>query len=125
MVGMIYDIKYRLRAIEYWDEGHSKKETAEVFKVDPSTLYRWKSRLKETDKLEPKKGIQPWRKIDHSKLLEILSERPDAYLREIAEEFGCSDVAVFKALKRLKISRKKSHSLQTVFYSSFGLKLVI
>ena len=109
---MIYDEKYRLRAIEYWDEGHSKKETAEVFKVDPSTLHRWKSRLKETGSLETKKGIQPWKKIDPSKLMELLAERPDAYLKEIAEEFGCSDVAVIKAFKRLKITRKKNRNLQ-------------
>ena len=107
---MNYDIKYRLRAIEYWDEGHSKKETAEVFKVNLSTLYRWKSRLKETGKLESKKGIQPWRKIDPSKLMKILDERPDAYLKELSAEFDCSEVAIFKALKRLKISRKKNHS---------------
>ena len=107
---MKYDIKYRRRALDYWGEGHSKKETAEVFKVDPSTLHRWKSRLNETGKLEPKKVIQPWRKIDPERLMEILAERPDAYLKEIAEEFGCSDVAILKALRRLKISRKKNHT---------------
>jgi len=109
---MKYDINYRRRAIEYWCEGHSKKETAEVFKVDLSTLYRWKSRLNETGKLESKESIQPWRKIDPARLMEILAERPDAYLKEIAREFGCSDVAVLKALRRLKITRKKNHSIQ-------------
>jgi hypothetical protein len=29
-------------------------------------------------------------------------------LKEIAQEFGCSDVAISKVLKRLKISRKKT-----------------
>jgi hypothetical protein len=33
--------------------------------------------------------------------------RPDAYLKETGEAFGCSGTAVFKALKRLKITRKK------------------
>jgi transposase len=109
---MSYDIKYRQRAIEYWEAGHSKTETASVFKVGTTTLQTWKSQLKETGTLEPKKRSATWRKIDPEKLKEILERQPDAYLKEIAKEFGCSDVAVLKALRRLKISRKKNRSLQ-------------
>ena len=108
---MSYDIKFRQRAIEYWNAGHSKQETAEVFKVDPSTLQKWKSRLKETGTLEPKQRRETWRKIDPAKLETFIAENPDAYLREIADAFACSDVAVMKALRRLKISRKKNDSL--------------
>ena len=64
---MNYNKSYRERAVEYWDAGHSKKETAEVFKVDPSTLYRRKSRLKENGTLEPMKRKETWRKIDPEK----------------------------------------------------------
>ena len=35
------------------------------------------------------------------------NEHPDAYLKEIGEVFGCSDVAVLYAFKRLGITRKK------------------
>ncbi|MFV0414304.1 MAG: helix-turn-helix domain-containing protein, partial [Oscillospiraceae bacterium] len=45
---MSYDIKFRRSAIEYWNEGHSKRATAKVFKVSPTTLQEWKSQLKET-----------------------------------------------------------------------------
>lgn len=109
---MSYDIKYRLRAIEYWNDGHSKKETAEVFKVSHFTLQKWKSQLKETGNLETKKRRETWRKIEPARLKEYLKQHPDAYLKEIAEEFGCSDVAILKALRRLKISRKKNYPLQ-------------
>jgi len=109
---MSYDIKYRHRAMEYWEDGHSKRETAEVFKVSTSTLQSWKSKLNETGTLEIKKRGETWRKINPAKLKEFLKQHPDAYLREIAEEFGCSDVAILKALRRLKISRKKNYSLQ-------------
>ena len=109
---MSYDIKFRQRVIDYMSEGHSYKLTAEVFKVNPSTLLKWKSKLKETGKLEPKKRRKTWRKIDPDRLAKHLKEHPDAYLKEIAEEFGCSEVAIFKALKRLKISRKKNYHLQ-------------
>lgn len=109
---MSYDIKFRRRAIDYWDEGHSKRVTAKVFKVSASTLQKWKSQLKETGKLEPKKRRETWRKIEPVKLIEYVKQNSDAYLREIAKEFCCTDVAILKALRRLKISRKKNYPLQ-------------
>ena len=35
---MSYDIKLRRRAIEYWKDGHTKLETAAVFKINADTL---------------------------------------------------------------------------------------
>jgi transposase len=107
-----YDIKFRRRAIEYWNEGHSQIATAEVFSVSPRTLQAWKNQPRETGKLEPKKRRETWKEVDPDRLIKYLEEHPDAYLREIAEEFICSEVAIFKALKRLKISRKKNYCLQ-------------
>lgn len=109
---MSYDTKYRHRAIEYWNEGHSKKETAEVFKVSHFTLQKWKSQLKETGNLESKKRKVSWRKIDPAKLKKYLGQHPDAYLKEMAEVFDCTDVAILKALRRLKITRKKNDPIQ-------------
>lgn len=105
---MSYDAKFRHRAIEYWNDGHTKIETAKVFKVHPDTLQKWKNQLKETGKLEPKTRRETWRKINPTRLKEYLKQHPDAYLKEMAKEFGCSDVAIIKALRRLKISRKKN-----------------
>jgi len=109
---MSYDVKYRRRAVEYWADGHSKRVTAKVFNVSPTTLQSWKNQLKETGKLEPKPHGERRRKIDPDRLKDYLKKHPDAFLKEMAEEFGCSDVAILKALKRLKISRKKNHHFQ-------------
>ena len=109
---MSYDKKYRRLTIEYWNDGHSKSETSAVFKVGTTTLQRWKSQLNETGNLEPKKRKETWRKIDPQKLKEYLGQNPDAYLREIAKEFDCSENSIFKALRRLKISRKKNYPVQ-------------
>lgn len=109
---MSYDIKFRRRAIEYWNDGHSKRATAEIFKVSTTTLQKWKSQLKETGKLEPKKRRETWRKIEPERLKEYLKQYPDAYLKEIAKEFDCTDVAVILALRRLRISRKKNYPVQ-------------
>ena len=94
--------------MDYWNEGHSKRATAKVLKVSASTLQKWKSQLKDTGGLEPKKRREAWRKIEPAKLIEYLKHNPDAYLKEIGEAFCCSDVAVLYALRRLKISRKKT-----------------
>jgi len=108
---MSYDEKYRRRALEYSADVDSMKEAAEVFKVNVSTLYKWKSQLKETGTLAPKKRMETYRKIDPEKLKRYNAEHPDAYLEETATEFGCTEAAVRKAFKRLGITRKKNHNL--------------
>ena len=108
---MAYDIKFRSRALDYLSEGHTHRETAAVFGISTYTLSKWKSQLKETGTLAPKKRKETWRKIDPERLQKYNEEHADAYLREIAEEFGCSDVALTKAFRRLKISRKKNHNI--------------
>jgi transposase len=105
---MAYDNKYRLRALDYWGEGNSIRKTAEVFKVSTSTLQQWKSLLKETGTVERKELKRTWKKIDPERLKKYIEDHPDAYLREIAAEFNCTNHAVEKALARLKISRKKN-----------------
>jgi len=109
---MSYDIKYRRRAIEYWDEGHTKKETAAVFGIGTSTLQTWKSQLKKTGTLAPKKRRETWRKIDPEKLRMYVEEHPDAFQKELADIFGVRLYAIQKALKRLKITRKKNYPIQ-------------
>ena len=37
-----------------------------------------------------------------------MAEKPDAYLSELAKLFNCTDSAVFYALRRWKITRKKT-----------------
>ena len=92
-------------------EGHTQKETAATFGVSTSTLWEWKSKLNETGDLSPKERVGKWRKIDPDKLLEYITEHPDAYQHEIAEVFGVRLFAIQNALKRLKITRKKNHTI--------------
>lgn len=108
----MYDIKYRHRAIEYWNDGHSKKEAAKVFNVGTTTLQLWKNQLSESGNLASKKRMETWRKIDPQKLKVYIEQHSDAYLREIAKEFSCSENSVYKALLRLKLPRKKNRSVQ-------------
>lgn len=63
--------------------------------------------MKEKGDLNAKKPNRSFKKIDPDKLKEYVEQHPDAYQKEIAREFGCAQSAVQKALKRLKIKRKK------------------
>ena len=89
-------------------EGHSYRETAVTFKVSITTLQKWKSQLKESGTLEPKKRRETLRKIDPEKLRKYVEENPDAYQYEIAEAFSVRLFAMRRALKRLKITCKKT-----------------
>ena len=44
-------------------------------------------------------------------LEEYIKENTDAYLKEIAEEFNCTKMAVSKALKRNGVTRKKDEKI--------------
>ena len=109
---MSYDIKYRQRVVDYLGEGHTEKEASAVFKVSTATLWKWKSQLKETGTLAPKKRKETWRKIDPEKLRDYVAKYPDSYQHEIAAAFGVRLYAIQKALKRLKITRKKNGPIQ-------------
>ena len=107
---MSYPEKYKKRTIEYRQEGHTLEETKKTFKVSVSTLLKWEKQLKEEGNLKSKTPIRTWKKIDPEKLRAYVAQHPNAYQKEIAEEFHCCQAAVHKALNRLKITRKKRRS---------------
>ena len=119
---MSYPVKYRERTIEYRQEGHSLAETKAAFKVSYSTIEKWERQLKEKGDLKPKTPTRKHKKIDPDQLRAYVAEHPDAYQREIAQEFNCTQSAVQKALKRLKITRKKrlSHTKSKITTKSLS-----
>ena len=60
-----------------------------------------------TGEIKDSPSKRTFKKIDPSELERYKEEYPDAYFSEIAKVFSCSDVAVCKALRKLKITRKK------------------
>ena len=107
---MAYDEKYRIRAVEYRKEGHTIEATAKIFKISTSALKDWIKKFDETGEIKNKPLTRTYKKINPEELLTYLNEYPDAYLSEIAKKFNCWPSAVEKALKRLKITRKKRPS---------------
>ena len=104
---MSYDEKYRKRTLEYRQEGHTLEQTSKLFKVAIITIRKWEKQLREEGNLKKHAVKRPFRKIDPDKLREHIKSNPDDYLREIAEVFNCSASGIRKALKKLKITRKK------------------
>ena len=104
---MAYELKYRHRTVEYRKEGHTLEETSRVFKVSTPTIKKWVKMYDESGDLRDKPPKRKFKKINPVSLEEYMEQHPDAYLSEIANVFVCSEEAVRKALKKLKITRKK------------------
>lgn len=106
---MAYSVDFRERAIAFMDSGHTYKELYDVFKIYPSAIEDWRKLLKENGSLAPQYDKRDSsRKIDLSKLEQAIREKPDAYLDELAQQFGCTKQAIFYAQKRLRITYKKN-----------------
>ena len=71
-------------------------------------MLSWRKLLSETGSLEPQYRKTRSRKIDKEALKRAVEEKPDAYLSELAKPFGCTEQAVFYALKKMGITVKKN-----------------
>ena len=101
----MYSKDYKKRAVEYKREGHTFKQLWEAFRIPSETYYRWS---KEYDKGFPKPAQQiRTGKIDREALKRAIEEKPDAYLRELAEPFGCTPTAIHLMLENMGITLKK------------------
>jgi transposase len=98
---------YKLRAVAYKGEGHTFKELKEAFKIPAETYYQWKERL-ENGYYETKIVRERKRKINKNELKQMVAENPGTFLRELGDKFNCTESAVFYALKKLNVTRKKN-----------------
>jgi transposase len=106
---MTYSLDLRKKALKYIENGGTWKSASEIFEITTRTLANWLRKQKLQD-LAPKVRRQSPSKIDTDKLKKYIEDHPDAYLREIAKEFGSTLQAIFYACKRLQITLKKRQS---------------
>ena len=102
-----YSIDLRERVLKHLEKNPDKKEASSLFQMGIATIYRWVSRKKIKGNVEPLRRKYAYKKIDDQKLIEYVDVHPDHFLSEIAENFDLTPQAIFYALKRLKITRKK------------------
>jgi len=103
---MAYSMDFIKRAVAYRQEGHTFAQLREAFDIPSATYYDWEVKLNNghfdvTIKRERR------RKIDKEELKKAVAENPDAFLKEYAEQFNCTPTAIFYALEKLNITRKK------------------
>jgi transposase len=104
---MSYSEDFRQQVLSHIDTGATIEEVSKLFSVGTSSIKRWKRNRKETGTvMGPGRPKGPY-KIDNDKLKQYLEKHPDAFLDEIAAHFSVTTPAVFVALKRLNITRKK------------------
>ena len=110
---MAYSVDLRMAAVRHYKgSGDTFAETGKIFHVSESAVQRWVTQYEATGNVFDKPLNRGFKKIDPEKLRAYVKEHQDATQQEIADEFGCCNQAVSKALKRLNITRKKNASLQ-------------
>ncbi|MCL2611335.1 MAG: IS630 transposase-related protein [Defluviitaleaceae bacterium] len=109
---MAYDKKFKKRTIEYHEEGNSRRKTAETFGISPNTLNTWLKEYREHGEFTVKAKPANNTKLTEKALLEYFENNEDSYQEETAKHFGVSQSGILRALKRLKITRKKNKTFQ-------------
>lgn len=102
-----YSVDLRRRVLEYVEETADKTKASQLFKVGIATVYRWIARKTRSGNIEPSPKKAYKKKIDDQKLIAYVEKNPDHFLIEIATHFNTTLQAIFYALQRLKITRKK------------------
>lgn len=106
---MTYSPDLRKRVMDFYNQGHTQKETINTFQVSKSSLNNWICLFNETGSLDKKERKSSPSKFDSEKLHQFIEENPFVMLKEIAEHFGGTVSGAHDALKREKITLKKRH----------------
>jgi transposase len=89
---MAYSIDFIKRAAAYRQEGHTFEQLREVFDIPSATFYDWEEKLN-YGYYDIKVKRERRRKIDKEALKKAAEEKPDAFLKEYAEQFNCTPPA--------------------------------
>src|SRR4051812_32885359 len=107
-----YSLGLRQRVAQAVDQQEgSLRQLAKRFLVSLSFITRLLALRRQTHSLAPRphsRGPAPL--LDQQglrRLRQLLHDQPDAILDELAQPLGCSRMTVWRALRKLKITRKK------------------
>lgn len=99
---MAYSKDFRQQVLGQLAQGKTYRQLACEYNISTRTILNW------TKQPERKVRTAYFCKISLDDLAQDVKDYPDAYQRERAYRFNCTDRAIAKALKRLNITRKKS-----------------
>ena len=104
---MSYSEDLRKKVIEFIENGNGVTKAAITFGITRTTIYKWQRLKKKNGNLLDAPPKRSWKKVDPNRLKTFVKNHCDFTLKEYAKQFGTSTVAICRALKRLKITRKK------------------
>lgn len=108
---MSYSIDLRKRVVGFVKQGGSKAEASRRFAISLWCVNDW---VKRGNDLVPRvTGPKKSHTFDWGKLRESVEKNPDLMLKEHAKTFGVSTSAIFSALRKMGISRKKKRHVIT------------
>ena len=111
-----YPVELRARVAEAVDGGQTWAATAERFRVGVAFIGKLLRQRRETGSIEPRRGWVGSKPALDERAVERLRmavrEHPDATLDELRRKarLTCSRPTVFRYLRRLGLTRKKSRS---------------
>jgi putative transposase len=108
---MSYSLDMRACGLELVSRGKKKAEVARMLGVHRQSIQRWVSQAAQGQKTAGRPGPKRNRKVPEAALSQAVREWPDARLIELSHQFGVHPSTISKALKRLRISRKKNVAL--------------
>ena len=114
-MGAAYAQDLRDRVLAAYDRGMRTLEIATVFQVSKAWARRVKQRRREHGETTPRaRGGARVVKIDLERLRQLVSQQPDATVRELHQRLACNccESAVGMALDRLGLTFKKRRWLQ-------------
>lgn len=101
---MSYDIKFRRQVLKVRArDGLSFSKVAERFGVSKQSVYNWSRKID-----LQKSRNKPSTKINMQALKEDIERYPDAYQYERGERLGVTQMGIWHALRRLKVTYKKN-----------------
>ena len=103
-----YSEDLREKVLKYLESNNNKKAASKLFGIGIATVFRWILKKKETGHVKPIQRKYAFKRVGDDELTKYIKNNPDHFLYEIAEHFSVSPQAIFYALKKLKITRKKS-----------------
>ena len=102
-----YSVDLREKVLKYLETNSNRRAASTLFQISSATIQRWITLKKEKGHVKPLRRAYAYKRIDDQKLIEYVNAHPDHFLSEIAANFNLTPQAIFYALKRLKITRKK------------------
>jgi putative transposase len=107
-----YSVDLRERIVDFVKKGGSRAEAAKHYQVSRWTVYRYLDLDGgATGSLAPKPQGGSKERFSSENLRREVAFHPDATLHELGAALGVSHVSVWKKLRRLGITLKKSRTL--------------